>query len=229
MKNVITVMLILLFSGLYPVKAQTGATKRDNYINSGFYLKLGPVIPIGSYAEGQIAPALTSYKSTLYLPYQPAQIGAALDMGYLIYFGPAFANNHLRAGMDITFLNVWFNTTSSSETSNRWKNYYYNFGQKIGPLFTINPIDRLMVDISYKINANFAVYYGEWDDYTSSQYSNYGMDFFHQELSLGFRYRVMVLSFQYNFGSISYDNLKKERVDQTINADTFRILFGVKF
>lgn len=229
MKKIITISLSLILFILCSAKAQDDAMKRDNFIRSGFYLKLGPVFPVGSYALGQTAPVISNLKSTNDLPYQPAKTGAAIDLGYLIYLGPAFANNYLRAGIDVTFLNFWFNSTSPVDESNRWKHYYYNVGQKIGPLFTINPVDRLMIDLSYKLNANLAVYYGEWGDFSASQFSNYGIDFFHQEVSMSLRYRVMVLSFQYNFGTISYDNLKKERADQTINADTFRILFGVKF
>ncbi|MEI7982200.1 MAG: hypothetical protein WCI71_11150 [Bacteroidota bacterium] len=231
MKKFIVVSLSLFFLVMSVAQAQNDSTKtkRSNYIRSGFYFKLGPVFPLGQYAQKQTVPVNSNVKSTKDLPYLPAQIGATLDMGYLIYIGPSFANNHLRAGIDLTFLNAWFNSTIPTDGSNRWKHYYYNVGQKIGPLITINPVDRLMIDLSYKINANLGIYYGEWDDFTASQFSNYGIDFFHQEISMGIRYRALVLSLQYNFGTISYDNLNKNRIDQTINADTFRLLFGVKF
>lgn len=224
------ILLMIFLTGATLSNAQESSGERQNNIRAGFYMKLGPVFPTGSYAAGQTTPVLvTKPGEPSYLIYSPAKIGAALDMGYLIYFGPSFANKYLRAGIDVTFLNVWFNTADIGTNSNRWKHYYYNLGQKIGPLLTFNPIDRLMIDISYKINANLAIYYGEWDDFESDQYSNYGFDIFHQEVSLGLRYRAMVLSFQYNFGTINYDNIRSERTDQSINANTFRILFGVKF
>jgi len=229
MKKIILIFLSMMFVGISATKAQDDNAKKSNYIRSGFYLKLGPVFPVGLYAQLQTAPVTSTLKTTQYLTYQPAKIGAAIDLGYLIYIGPSFANNHLRAGIDVTFLNGWFNSTSSVGESDRWKHFYYNIGQKIGPVFTINPVDRLMIDISYKVNANLGIYYGEWDDFDASQYSNYGIDFFRNEISMSLRYRVMVLSFQYNFGQISYNNLNTDRTKQSINADTFRLLFGVKF
>ena len=32
-----------------------------------------------------------------------------MDMGFLIYIGPAFAGKYLRAGIDATFITFWFN------------------------------------------------------------------------------------------------------------------------
>ncbi len=229
MKKIILIVLSMIFAGPFTTTAQDDNAKKSNYIRSGFYLKLGPVFPVGLYAQLQTAPVTSTLKTTQYLTYQPAKIGAAIDLGYLIYIGPSFANNHLRAGIDVTFLNGWFNSTSSVGESDRWKHFYYNIGQKIGPVFTINPVDRLMIDISYKVNANLGIYYGEWDDFDPSQYSNYGIDFFRNEISMSLRYRVMVLSFQYNFGQISYNNLNTDRTKQSINADTFRLLLGFKF
>jgi len=227
-KNILALTLTLL-TVTFTTVAQGDQTSRNNYIRSGFYLKLGPVFPVGPYAQQQTAPVTSNLKTTQYLTYQPAKIGAAIDLGYLIYIGPSFANKHLRAGIDVTFLNAWFNSTSSVGETDRWKHFYYNVGQKIGPVFTINPVDRLMIDLSYKVNANLGIYYGEWDDFTTSDYSNYGVNFFRNEISMSLRYRVMVLSFQYNFGENNYDNLNTDRTKQSIHADTFRLLFGVKF
>jgi len=83
------------------------AASRTNRINSGFYLKIGPVFPIGKFSTGQV---VTDYaKTPPQIPYYAARMGAGMDLGFLIYLGPSFANKLLRAGIDATFLNFWFN------------------------------------------------------------------------------------------------------------------------
>ena len=103
MKKLIYLLLLTLFLP-FVLKAQD---VKPNSIKSGFYILLGPVFPVGEYATGQ---TITFHPKDHALPYPqkltylPAKMGAAMDMGYLIYIGPAFANNILRAGIDATFL-----------------------------------------------------------------------------------------------------------------------------
>ena len=88
-----------------------------------------------------------------------------------------------------------------------------------------------MIDVSYKINANFAYHeeYDGWEPYTDGATSEYGYNLFCNELSLGIRYSVMLFSFQYNFGTMNYNNADKDNMEQKINIDTFRVLIGFKF
>jgi hypothetical protein len=218
----IAIISVLLLSA-QDSKAQTGN------IHGGFYLKLGPVIPVGKYANGQtiefdIAPGHQ-------LTYLPAKMGAAMDMGYLIYLGPSFANNFLRAGIDATFISAWFNATQPPKRDNLIQKYYTFIGQKFGPVITLNPVDRLMLDFSYKLNANFG-YHEEldgWDPLSDSQTSEYGYYLLCNEVSLNVRYRIMVFSFQYNFGYMNYNNASKGNSDQKISTNTIRIMLGLKF
>ncbi|MCK9219671.1 MAG: hypothetical protein PHF97_09500 [Bacteroidales bacterium] len=230
MKRITLFLIFLVLCSTELVFSQESNTTRQNNIRGGFYLKAGAVLPVGSYATTQFTPMnnQTQY-GVASLSYLPAKIGAAMDMGYLIYIGPAFANNLIRAGMDATFMSFSFNSTSAYDQNKKYEHYYYFGGQKFGPLVTINPVDRLMIDLSYKINANFSYYFGEWHDLSTSQFSKYGKNLFMQEISMSVRYRIMVMSFQYNFGNMNYDNFDNTRTKQTINANTFRILFGVKF
>lgn len=200
-------------------------------IRGGFYLKFGPVFPIGTYATGStFYTTSTETPDIIPLVYLPAKIGAALDLGYLIYIGPAFANNRLRAGIDATFLTFSFNSTQPVEKEKVAQHYYYFGGQKFGPVFTINPVDKLMIDISYKLNANFCYYYGEWGNISDALLTKYGVTFLQNEVSLSLRYRIAVFSAQYNFGSVTYDNVSDTKPqDRTIDVSTFRILIGLKF
>lgn len=200
-------------------------------IRSGFYLKFGPVFPTGSFATGSTFYTTTDVPGELVpLVYLPAKIGAAIDLGYLIYIGPAFANNRIRAGIDATFLTFSFNSTQPVLKEKVSQHYYYFGGQKFGPVITINPIDKLMIDLSYKLNANFCYYYGEWGNISDALLTKYGVTFLQNEVSLTLRYRIAVFSAQYNFGSVTYDNVSESKPqDRTIDASTFRLLVGLKF
>ena len=228
------ILLSIFAFSLISLKSQSQDTiqpqkeHRKNFIKGGFYLGVGPVFPVGAYSEGQIV--VPTSGSAVKLSYLPARIGAALDLGFLIYFGPAFANNHLRLGLDATFLSFWFNSTKPVlDPNNSYEHYYYYAGQKFGPLLTINPIDRLMIDISYKLNANFAYHFDEWNNLSSSDFSKYGANLFQNEVSLAIRYSIMRFAFEYNFGNMKFDNFDKERPTQTIEANTMRVLIGLKF
>jgi hypothetical protein len=204
-----------------PVTPQKAMT---NHITSGFYLKLGGSIPMAGFAR------LNQY-NYFYKPenkwdtirFNRARLGAALEMGFLIYLGPSFAGNHLRLGIDATFFTISFNPTDASlpngtKASSQLNYWYYFGGQKFGPLVTINPIDYLMIDLSYKINATAA-----WYD------SMLGMNLATNEVSLGLRYRVMLFAFQYNWGTIKFTYNHADNPTYVVDNTTFRVLIGFKF
>ena len=200
--------------------------EHPDLIKSGFYLKLGVVFPMDKYAQNQLLnitnPVITPHNYTL--GYLAAKTGASMDMGFLIYLGPSFVNNFLRAGIDPTFFSFWYNSSSS-----KYEHFYYFVGQKFGPVITVNPVDKLMIDVSYKLNFNLGYHYDEWEKLVDAQYAKYGKELLYQEISLSIRYRIMMFSFMYNFGNMTYDNLDDKRPDQKIRTNTFRIMFGLKF
>jgi hypothetical protein len=230
MKKFLPLMIVMLFPLI--LSAQEPVEPRTNYIKSGFYLKLGPVFPMGDYASGQyVYPFYTGDLGQYTLYYSPAKIGAAMDMGFLIYLGPAFANSFFRIGIDATFLSIWFNSITTLTPDNKIEKYYTFAGQKFGPVISLNPVDRLILDISYKLNANFG-HHDEldgWYPLLDSQTSEYGYNLVGNEVSLAIRYRLIVLSLQYNFSSMNYNNFDNTNQDQDISTNTFRLLFGVKF
>jgi hypothetical protein len=226
MKKVMIISLAVLFPLL--LTAQETESNRLKHIRGGLYLKAGPVIPVGAYSQAQHVPFIPAKNP---LPYLPAQLGAALDLGFIFYLGPSFANNLMRAGIDATFLSTWFNYASAPNSKSI--SYYYTYaGQKFGPVITINPVNRLMIDLSYKLNANIS-YHDEsdagWQPLPENATSTWGYSLFSNEVSMGIRYSILVLSFQYNFGTMNYNDFDSSNPDQEINNDTFRILFGFKF
>ena len=126
-KYLLTALLITLFFPLFsfsqeqvtPAPVIIQKERAPSSINSGLYIKLGPSFPIGNFALGQTfydqvtnssRSSSTTSKKVIFFP---AKMGGAMDMGYLIYIGPAFAGNHLRAGIDASFIAFSFNPVAN--------------------------------------------------------------------------------------------------------------------
>ena len=223
MKRTIISLILILFSLSAITFAQEqpsySKSSKPNYIRGGFALKFGPVFPIGNFSTGQIVPDFTIPPTTP-ITFLPAKIGGNLSLGYLIYIGPAVANNILRFGIDASFLDIWFASASPVAGSDKKtaEVYYWFVGQKFGPLITVNPVDKFMIDLSYKINANLSWHNNYW-----------GSEILGQEIMMNLRYRLFMLSFMYNFGTINYNGLDKGNPDRVVDVTTFRVLLGFKF
>jgi hypothetical protein len=155
-------------------------------------------------------------------------MGVAMDMGFLIYIGPAFAGNHLRAGIDASFISFSFNPANLPDSINgsKFQYWYYYIGQKFGPVLSICPIDRLVIDLSYKLNA----YIGFVHHPIGTEYKNeFGDNLKQNEISMNIRYAIMLFSFQYNFGKTSYNNFDNANPIHAVENDTYRIMIGLKF
>jgi len=216
-----------VFSQDQPIQVQTQKpvstqSPSRNLISSGFYLKIGGSIPMGEFAKDHIN--LYNYKGSVdTIKFNQAKFGSLMELGFLIYLGPAFANNHLRAGIDATFLAVSFNPTSqtlpeNSSASKKLEYWYYFAGQKFGPLITINPVDYLMIDLSYKLNATAAWYHSMW-----------GSSYTVNEVSLQLRYRLMLFQFQYNWGKVKFTYNQDNNPTYMVDNSTFRLVVGLKF
>jgi hypothetical protein len=210
--------------------------REPNRIKSGFYIKIGPSFPIGNFKLEQTlfdTVSNSSKKSGTTIKkviYYPAKMGFAMDMGYLIYIGPAFAGNHLRAGIDASFVAFSYNPAAdlpdSISGSKKYTYWYYYLGQKFGPLLSICPIDKLVIDLSYKLNAYVAfVQHPIGTEFKSE----FGKNLSQNEISMNIRYALILFSFQYNFGKTSYNNFNKDNPMHQVENTTYRILVGFKF
>ncbi len=235
MKKVFSVSLLLLcvlyFNSFSQDTIAAKSSWHKNYIRDGSYLKIGGSFPAGLHRSDQI---FIQYDNpgpgTKYVIFPAAKLGGVLDVGYLIYLGPAFAGNRLRAGFDATFFSLGFNQTNLSSypqgENEKWKFWYFYLGQKFGPVFTINPYDQIMVDFSYKLNAYMSYLrhqFGEdWKD-------DWGKNLLQSEVSVSVRYRIILASFQYNFGKCLYNRFDTKFPSYKIDNSTFRILVGFVF
>ena len=221
-KYFLTALLSML---LFPFFSFSQEKEREpNRIESGLYIKLGPSFPMGVYATGQVLKDASEKDSSYYFP---ATMGGTMDMGYLIYIGPAFANNHLRAGIDATFISFSFNSIKSDTiTGSKTKYWYYFIGQKFGPVISVCPVDRLVIDISYKMNAYAAYVHHR---IRGKENDEFGMNLTQNEISMTIRYTIMLFSFQYNFGQVAYNDFDGAKPIHYIDNTTFRILIGFKF
>lgn len=211
-KTVLSLLLLTISMGtLESVAQQTTSVARPNNIRSGFYMKFGPSFPVTPFNGVQIDGARV---------FEPAKTGFFGDFGYLIYLGPAFAKNYLRAGIDVTFLTAGFHASDHVyQNDESWVDYYYFFaGQKIGPVITVNPVDKLMIDLSWKLGFYAAEYNDDW-----------GMDLTQQEISVGIRYRIVAFSVNYHFGDINFNDFDKTNPERWANTNAVKIMVGLKF
>lgn len=244
-KNFLTALLITFIlpffsfaqeqDALSPAPKIIQKERAPNHIKSGFYIKIGPSFPIGNFKLGQTLSDTVSNSSKnsgttiKKVIYYPAKMGFAIDMGYLIYIGPAFAGNHLRAGIDASFIAFSYNpATNLPDSINGAKSnfWYYYVGQKFGPVLSICPIDRLVIDLSYKLNAYAALVKHP----IGTEYKNeFGKNLTQNEISMNIRYAIILFSFQYNFGKTSYNNFNNDNPMHQVENNTYRILVGFKF
>ncbi len=235
MKKVFPVSLLLLCNLYLNSFSQDTIVKKsslhENYILNRSYLKIGASLPAGLYGKDQLFKAYNNPDpNNNYVIYPAAKLGGVLDVGCLIYLGPAFAGNRLRAGIDATLFSLAFNQTDlpyyPQDENNKWKFWYFYLGQKFGPVFTINPFDRLMIDLSYKLNAYMSYLHhqfeGDWKD-------DWGKNLLQSEVSLNIRYRIIIASFQYNFGECLYNRFDTKDPSYKIDNSTFRVLVGFVF
>ena len=218
-----TIVSTLSYSQEQPPQQQQVQSRQpthQNHLNSGFYIKLGGSFPMGEFANQQL---YNDQGKTDTIAFNRGKFGGVFELGYIIYLGPAFAKNHLRAGLDATFLAMSFNPSdqnlaSGSSSTKKLQYWYYFAGQKFGPIFTINPVDYLMIDLSYKINATAAWFNNMW-----------GMNLALNEVSFGIRYRVIMFGFQYNWGKVNYTYNNDNSLKCLVDNSTYRVLIGFKF
>lgn len=215
MRKLIPLLLILVFAGT-GLQGQSTQVSRPNNIKGGFYMKFGPAFPVGDFNTTQY----TIDEDFVIKTYDRSKAGFFGDFGYLIYIGPAFANNMLRAGIDATFLSLGFTGSHHDVAPDEDKvNYKYFFaGQKFGPLITVNPVDHLMLDFSWKLCLSIS----EFNEM-------YGLNMTQQEISMGLRYRIMAFSVNYQMGDLNFNKFDKTGKDQIIQQNMVKIMIGLKF
>ncbi|MEI8006364.1 MAG: hypothetical protein WCI48_09155, partial [Bacteroidota bacterium] len=73
-----------------PLQPQTPQKAMPNHITSGFYLKLGGSFPMGNFTNNQKFTYTDNTNTQRSLTFNHGKFGGVLEMGFLIYLGPAF-------------------------------------------------------------------------------------------------------------------------------------------
>jgi hypothetical protein len=219
MRKLIPMLIILLIAGPGS-HGQNAPASRPNNIKGGFYMKFGPSFPVGTFNTVQYAINTDAVPDDTLKTFDQPKIGVFGDFGYLIYLGPAFANNFLRAGIDATFFSIGYHGSHHIYKTGEDKIdfSYFFLGQKFGPVITVNPMDQLMIDLSWKLCLSVS----EFD-------SDYGVNMTQQEFSLGLRYRIMAFSINYQKGKLNYNDFDKGNKEQITRQDMLKIMIGLKF
>jgi hypothetical protein len=188
----------------------------ENNIKTGFYIRFGPLIPIGEYSDGQYSSDPIYYGYPYYYDYRIypyAKVGISSELGSHFYIGPSMAKGKLRVGIDVTFMNFMFNRTNSDDLAN----WYWFISQKVGPILTISPVKDFYLDIGFKLTpiVGYNGFYEDWGRHIN------------EEVIFNIRFHQATLSFQIDPGSIRYDNFTDS--GDLISISTFRILLGMTF
>jgi len=232
MRKFILTLVLLTGSSLWLLAQDTVYVIQkplENYLKPGFYLRISGVMPVGEFKTYKQFDDQDVESPFFFRYFDKARLGPSLDMGFLIYLGPPFAQNKLRAGIDATFLSVWYNPSKSLDGGyvndstyipgdrTGAKYWYASAGQRFGALFSYNPVDRLIIDLHFQIGTHLSRYEDYWGYYLPDVI-----------VGINMRYRVMMFTLEYYRGKTNFNGFDKENPDYFIRTDSFRFGFGVK-
>ena len=190
-------------------KQEQKESKKPMEINTGFYMRLGPVFPLGNYNLGQ-----RYYDQDVHrwIKSDEAKIGATAELGSHFYTGPSFANHYLRVGIDVTYANLWFTPTDEKNV----KYWYWYFGQKVGPIITVSIPGGVMFDFGFKLSPVVGYTDNVWGRHVN------------EEIIMNIKFHLLLCSFQYCLGKMNYTNFTGKGDNDFREIQTFRILLGMK-
>jgi hypothetical protein len=199
-------------------------------INNGFYLRMGLSMPLGSYATDQHVHYTGNNENYIWFP--KAKLGYQFELGCHIYTGKAFNLGRLRMGIDATFFNY------SLQPHKRYGRYiddqhfyeddvvlvgsefYLTFRQKYGPILSYSLEKDIFFDFGYRMVPSVAFAAG-------SDFLNIWGRRINQEILINFRWKLMMVSFQFDIGKINFNDFEDDGF--LVSNSTFNLLLGVKF
>lgn len=191
-------------------------------IENGFYLRLGPSIPVGSFNSDQYVRWDDDYDYDKRLFADP-NIGFNFELGCHIYTGKAFAKEKMRIGIDATFFSTSFYVSRYEYDygyySSDYKDIYWFLKQKVGPIITFSPMDDMYLDLGVRFVPTIAYLFGDYHDIWGRRIN--------EEILFNFRWNVLMASFQFDIGKINFNNFSGD--GYMVYNSTFNLLIGVKF
>jgi hypothetical protein len=218
--------------------------KSDEVFDNAFYIKFGIAQPKGAFGgeiRGDADPTI---------PYQGldnmgVKNGAAFEMGTIFYLNLPIPEM-LKAGIDFTFLDFAINpvdwTTAGGDFEYVEMDPMLFAGAKIGPVFSVNPVDKLIFDVYYKlapamVRAPYFSYYNNGDDFTIEMPSKF---IFNKAFGINMRFHALTLGWESYWGKLqetgtyTYYNYNtgldgSETFNSNIGIKTQRLSLGLNF
>lgn len=128
-----------------------------------------------------------------------SKVGATFELGSIFMLKSILKADNMSFGINADYLYAIYGNFSQKENNFENNLGTLRIGSKLGPSFTISPMDKMAIDIYTKVDfawATAAVHYGnkigDADDYFSG-YADFGFS-----TGLNFRYGLLILGFEFN-------------------------------
>lgn len=210
------------------------AKPKKSILRSGFSIKLGVYNPSSDFAKPEIN--TSSYKDLVYA-------GPNFQLGSQFYIGPSIAQNKLRFGLDVSWLDLSWALGKNDEIQNydQTSQFFEFSGFGLGPLVSYNPVDKLVIDTYVKaVPSFFLIYNGV--DYTDPQASSitlshpYDNSYSENALAsglgvkglLGFavRYKFIQTGFEYQWGKTQFYYATTREYTSSIAQNAYELAGG---
>lgn len=217
--------------------------------DNAFYLRAGFSIPVGLFGQ---KPSLSSPILAIYNGEDGmgAVTGGTFEMGTIFYLRNIPLQEQFKLGIDVSWLDISWNNLDWGVKTGNYQGMsvvnnnsvpYFFLGPKIGPVFSYNVIDNLIIDAYYKLNPVF--YAGGMVDFFSEDGKHYyaetdpGAGFRHA-FGVNARYNMLMLGLELNTGTISnyvYSSTEENGNTQYKDGEvetpikTVRLTLGLKF
>jgi hypothetical protein len=228
-----------------PSGTRKAPSEDKGVFDNAFYLRAGFSIPVGLFGQ---KPSLNTPILAIYNGEDGmgAVTGGTMEMGTIFYLRNIPLQDQFKVGIDVSWLDISWNNLDwgIKDPAIMRENSsipYIFIGSKIGPVFSYNVIDELIIDAYYKLNP--VLYVGGMVDFYDSDGTNYytetdGGFGLRNALGINARYNMLMLGLELNMGTMSnyvYASTEGNGNSQSNNGSvetpmkTVRLTFGLKF
>lgn len=169
--------------------------------------------------------------------------GSYFEIGSIFYIDDILKHDHMKIGIDATFLSAQYNTyknTTETTASKVDKKYQNIFGAvKLGPVYSVSPAENLAFDLAIKANFGYSILYMEQsvfyedplikDTYDDATWGGINIE---PSFVFNIRYSVFTVGAEFRPGYMKFADFDDKKVvkDEAIaKTQTLTILAGFAF
>ena len=130
------------------------------------------------------------------------------EVGTIFMLNNALKSDQMVLGIDIDYLTFYWNRFSKSDYTSSLDIGTLRFSSKVGPSFTISPVDKLAIDIFVKAEINWvtaSVFV--WDNNSDDSEGYGGVMAFGLATGFNVRYSILMIGFEFSTISPKLENI----------------------